>query len=62
MRHERAEPGPARYPSCSCGAQGILDARYDAYYCPVSGIWLETQCKTPNCRICSDRSEPGAPT
>ena len=42
--HGRAGLGPARYPICKCGARGLLDERYDSYYCPTSNVWLEKSC------------------
>jgi len=53
MKHGRMHTGPMRHPRCQCGANGVLDARFDAHYCPTSGVWLEAQCpmeaRCPKC-------------
>lgn len=49
------EMASKRIPRCHCGAVGIRDERYDAYYCPESGEWLESACKDPECPLCSGR-------
>jgi hypothetical protein len=48
-----------RVPTCKCGEKGILDYsdKSDAYYCPVSGVWLEETCGRDECTLCRDRSE-----
>lgn len=56
--HGRAHPGPMRKPKCLCGAIGIRDEKFDAYYCPTSGVWLEDKCDEPGCIFkCKDRPE-----
>jgi hypothetical protein len=32
-----------------------LNDKCDAYYCPVSGKWLEPKCGYPNCAHCTHR-------
>lgn len=44
-----------RHPTCLCGANGERDERLDAYYCPVSGVWLENPCSDPKCYFCLNR-------
>jgi hypothetical protein len=53
--HGRAEPEPARRPTCLCGKQGVRDDKHDAYYCPESGTWLEDGCDDPTCFMCKGR-------
>lgn len=57
-QHGRTHLGPNRKPMCSCGAEGIRDEKFDAYYCPNSGTWLESKCSDPKCPFhCSERPE-----
>jgi hypothetical protein len=53
--HGRAHPGPMRKPICICGMIGIRDKKFDTYYCPTSGVWLESKCEDPNCEHCANR-------
>jgi hypothetical protein len=53
--HGRAEVSPAWRPWCMCGAYGVRDEKFDAYYCPINGTWLEQVCKEPKCQYCSAR-------
>lgn len=39
-------------PGCLCGAKGVRSDRFDAYFCPSSGNWLEGECKDPHCIFC----------
>lgn len=56
--HGRAVPGPMRHPACLCGARGVRSDRWDAYYCPTSGAWLEPRCSDEcTCEFCKDRPE-----
>ena len=58
QEHGRTHPRPMRKPKCLCGAIGIHDETFDAYYCPNSGIWLEDKCNESNCTFhCADRPE-----
>ena len=47
--HGRTHPGPMRKPTCLCGCVGIRDEKFDAYYCPDSGTWLESKYDDPKC-------------
>lgn len=38
-----------------CGAARMLDARYDAIFCPSCRTWLEPACADPGCEFCADR-------
>ena len=38
-----------------CGADRMLDARYDAIFCPNCLTWLEPACTDPGCEFCADR-------
>lgn len=38
-----------------CGAERMLDARYDAIFCPRCVTWLEPACADPGCEFCADR-------
>lgn len=44
VKHGRSSPKPMRRPTCLCGAVGIRNDKYDSYYCPESGEWLESRC------------------
>ena len=55
-QHGRLEQGPARAPHCLCGATGVRNDRWDAYYCPAGGAWLEERCSDPECD-CQRRPE-----
>lgn len=46
--------GNARHPKCLCGERGIRDPKYDAYFCPVSAVWIERLCEI-SCSICGGR-------
>ena len=54
-KHGRAHPGPMRIPNCMCGVRGMHDNKYDAYYCPLSNVWLEPRCSDANCTHCAGR-------
>src|ERR1017187_9335959 len=55
-KHGRATGG--RHPTCHCGSAGIRDDKFDSYYCPVSGVWLEINHSFAfDCGICKDRPE-----
>lgn len=41
--------------TCRCGARGRYARPYDAFYCPVSGVWLEIACADPTCASCAGR-------
>ena len=55
--HGRAHSGPMRRPMCLCGAEGLRDEKFDAYYCPNSRVWLEDKCNEPECENCVNRPE-----
>jgi len=40
---------------CLCGKAGIRDDKYDAYFCPDSGVWVEEACDNANCCYCPSR-------
>jgi len=40
----------AHVPYCTCGHKGILNEKFDAYFCPDCDKWLESKCGDPNCR------------
>jgi len=43
----------------SCGAPRVYYGAFDAYFCAVCNVWLETACADPSCTNC--RSRPVAP-
>lgn len=49
--------GPHREVTCLCGETGKRDDRFDAYYCPVSGVWLEKKCQGEYCEFCEHRPD-----
>lgn len=53
----RPTPVGQRHPVCLCGAKGLRDDRHDAYYCPSSGVWLESPCDDQECQMCQGRPE-----
>jgi hypothetical protein len=55
-KHGRSQE-PARHPTCCCGVQAVLSEKWDAYYCPASGYWLEPNCNDQHCYICPNRPE-----
>lgn len=55
MEHGRSSDKPMRIPTCLCGAVGERSPYWDAYYCQVSGVWLEKQCDDPECIYCVER-------
>lgn len=61
QEHGRATPitkHDKRHPKCLCGAIGIRDEKFDAYYCPLASVWLEDKCDEPGCIFkCKDRPE-----
>jgi hypothetical protein len=45
-------------PSCpKCGNTGVMHPDYEARFCPVHFIWLESNCGDPKCTFCKDRPE-----
>lgn len=45
-------------PVCEeCDSLGILDMKYDSYFCPECLIWIEEICEDPNCSYCKNRPE-----
>ena len=44
-----------RRPECKCGEKGRYEVERDAYFCPVSGAWLEEPCDDAECRMCPGR-------
>jgi len=57
QEHGRSNPGPTRHPYCLCGVEGIRSEKWEAYYCPTSGVWLESKCQDPKCQWCPHRPE-----
>ncbi len=44
-----------------CNFPGTYSGRFDAYYCKLCDLWLETKCdKTKNCSICLGRKKPSS--
>ena len=45
-------------PKCKkCGNSGVLDMKYDAYYCKLCLEWLESKCSDPSCSYCASRPD-----
>jgi len=44
-----------RTPLCLCGAKGVRNEEFDAYFCPTSRVWLEDDCGNPACVFCFRR-------
>ncbi len=40
---------------CKCGAKKLYSDEYDASYCDVCNIWLESKCDDPTCEFCTVR-------
>lgn len=52
------KPAPPLKLLCpTCGKPKDYFERYDAYGCISCGVWLESQCKDPNCEYCVGRPE-----
>ena len=57
IKHGRSGNLFVHRPYCLCGELGQYDHGYDAYYCSVSGVWLEDKCDDVGCDICPGRPE-----
>lgn len=55
QEHGRGDMALKRVPACTCGATGVRDEKHDAYYCPISGTWLEETCTDRGCEFCGER-------
>lgn len=42
---------------CECLNAVVLCEKYDAFYCPDCGKWVEAKCNDLKCRICRTRPE-----
>jgi len=43
-------------PICiTCGIEGTLSLKYDAYFCPKCTTWLEIKCGDSKCSFCNNR-------
>jgi predicted RNA-binding Zn-ribbon protein involved in translation (DUF1610 family) len=40
-----------------CGHERMYCEKYDSFYCPKCGKWLEGKCPDPNCEFCAGRPE-----
>lgn len=60
MEHGRSGTIVKHRPLCVCGETGVRDDKFDAYYCPVSNVWLEDGCKDGDCDFCPVRPEKHA--
>lgn len=40
-----------------CGHERMYSEKYDSFYCPKCGKWLEGKCSDPNCEFCAVRPE-----
>ena len=57
MEHGRATASIKSLSYCICGDPGSYDEKHEAYYCSVSGVWLESACLDPECDYCAKRPD-----
>jgi hypothetical protein len=55
---EPPPPKKKRRPDCTeCKRAGILNTKFDSYFCEHCNIWLESACEDANCIFCPKRPE-----
>lgn len=57
MEHGPKEINRTVVPICKCEEEGRLSEQFDAFYCPISGEWLEIKCHDEECKFCANRPD-----